>query len=310
MRLIIDAGSTKMGWILMEGHEVKAHFVTKGFNPNYSDRHDLENIVSSVETQCYASQKNMLQDSETQGIASQKHTLHDKETQGIASLQDIFYYGTGCGNEQNCQIIKEVFQNRFPNAEIHVTHDLMAVCHAVLGHEKGIACILGTGSNSCLYDGENIVEKAVSLGYLIGDEGSGKHIGSEVMRAYFYGFMPDDLRQKFDTEYHLELKEFIQQLYHVEQPSKYLASFAKFAGEHQKQPFIHDLVKNCFKAFIGTSVCRYEGCKTMKVCFIGSVAYHFQDILKESLAEYGLTMGEVMSTPAEGLIRYYQSLPA
>ena len=295
MRLIIDAGSTKMGWILIEGHEVKAHFVTKGFNPNYSDRHDLKNIVSSVETQCYASQKNMLQDS---------------ETQGIASLQDIFYYGTGCGNEQNCQIIKEVFQNRFPHAEIHVTHDLMAVCHAVLGHDKGIACILGTGSNSCVYDGNDIVERAASLGYLVGDEGSGMHIGREVVRAYFYGFMPEDLRQQFQAVYQLELKDFIQNLYHVEQPSKYLASFAKFAGEHQKHPFIHDLVKNCFKAYIGTSVCRYEGCKTMKVCFIGSVAYHFKDILKESLAEYGLTMGEVMSTPAEGLIRYYQSLPA
>ena len=295
MRLVIDAGSTKMGWILMEGHEVKAHFVTKGFNPNYSDRHDLENIVSSVETQCYASQKNM---------------LHDLETQGIASLQDIFYYGTGCGNEQNCQIIKEVFQNRFPHAEIHVTHDLMAVCHAVLGHDKGIACILGTGSNSCVYDGNDIVERAVSLGYLVGDEGSGMHIGREVVRAYFYGFMPEDLRQQFQAVYQLELKDFIQNLYHIEQPSKYLASFAKFAGEHQKHPFIHDLVKNCFKVFIGTSVCRYEVCQTMKVCFIGSVAYHFQDILKESLVEYGLTMGEVMSTPAEGLIRYYQSLPA
>jgi N-acetylglucosamine kinase-like BadF-type ATPase len=295
MRLIIDAGSTKMGWILMEGHEVKAHFVTKGFNPNYSDRQDLENIVSSVETQCFASQKNV---------------LHDSETQGIASLQHIFYYGTGCGNEQNCQIIKEVFQNHFPNAEIHVTHDLMAVCHAVLGHEKGIACILGTGSNSCVYDGKDIVERAVSLGYLVGDEGSGMHIGREVVRAYFYGFLPEELRQKFDSKYHLELKDFIQQLYHVEQPSKYLASFAKFAGEHQNHPFIHELVKDCFNAFIGISVCRYVGCETMKVCFIGSVAYHFKDILKECLAEYGLTMGEVMPTPAEGLIRYYQSLLA
>ena len=280
MRLIIDAGSTKMGWILMEGHEVKAHFVTKGFNPNYSDRQDLENMLVSV------------------------------ETQNFASLQTIFYYGTGCGNEQNCQIIKEVFQNCFPHAEIHVTHDLMAVCHAVLGHERGIACILGTGSNSCVYDGKDIVERAVSLGYLVGDEGSGMHIGREVVRAYFYGFMPEELRQQFQAVYHLELKDFIQQLYHVEQPSRYLASFAKFAGEHQNHPFIHDLVKNCFKAFVEASVCRYVGCETMKVCFIGSVAYHFKDVLNECLAEYGLTMGEVMPTPAEGLIRYYQNLLA
>ena len=274
MRLIIDAGSTKMGWILMEGHEVKAHFVTKGFNPNYSSIHDL------VETCRGASLPN-------------------------DDIQFIYYYGTGCGNEQNCNLIKEVFQSHFPHAEIHVTHDMMAACHAVLGHEKGIACILGTGSNSCVYDGENITEKAVSLGFMVGDEGSGMHIGREVLRAYFYGFMPEDLRLQFDAEYHLELTDFIQCLYHEGQPSKYLASFAKFAGGHQTHPFIKQLVKGCFKAFVEVFVLRFEDAKTMKVSFVGSVAFHFKDILKETLADYDLTLGEVMPSPAEGLIRYY-----
>ena len=278
MRLIIDAGSTKMGWILMDGPEAKAHFVTKGFNPNYSPVQDL------VETCHGASLPN--------------------------EIQSIYYYGTGCGNEQNCQIIKEVFQNHFPHAHIHVTHDLMAACHAVLGHEKGIACILGTGSNSCLYDGKDILGKAVSLGYLVGDEGSGMHIGREVVRAYFYGFMPEDLRQNFDETFHLELKDFIDKVYHQPQPSRYLATFAKFAGEHQSNPFIKELVKGCFKAFIEAFVLRFEGTKTMKVSFVGSVAFHFQNLLKESLLEYGFAMGEVMPSPAEGLIRYYQSLPA
>ena len=262
----------------MDGPEVKAHFVTKGFNPNYSDRQYF------VETCHGASLPN--------------------------EIQSIHYYGTGCGNEQNCQIIKEVFQNHFPHADIHVTHDLMAACHAVLGHEKGIACILGTGSNSCLYDGESIIEKAVSLGYLVGDEGSGMHIGREVVRAYFYGFMPEDLRQCFDETYHLELRDFIDKVYHQPQPSRYLATFAKFAGEHQSNPFIKELVKGCFKAFIEAFVLRFEHSKTMKVSFVGSVAFHFQNLLKESLLEYGFAMGEVMPSPAEGLIRYYRSLPA
>ena len=275
MRLIIDAGSTKMGWILMDVQEVKAHFVTKGFNPNYSPMQDLVEICS--------------------GASLPNDNIHS-----------IHYYGTGCGNDQNCQAIKEVFQNQFPDAEIHVTHDLMAACHAVLGHEKGIACILGTGSNSCLYDGESIIEKAVSLGYLVGDEGSGMHIGREVVRAYFYGFMPEDLCQKFEETYHLELKDFIDKVYHQPLPSRYLATFAKFAGEHQSNPFIKELVKGCFKSFIEAFVLRYDASRSLKVSFIGSVAYHFQDILKESLAEYGLTLGEVMQTPAEGLIKYYQ----
>ena len=280
MRLIIDAGSTKMDWILLDGKEVKARYTTEGFNPNYSDRQVLENMLVSVETQNFASLQQ--------------------------TIQYIHYYGTGCGNEQNCQIIKEVFQNRFPGAEIHVTHDLMAVCHAVLGHEKGIACILGTGSNACVYDGNAITEKAVSLGYLVGDEGSGMHIGREVVRAYFYGFMPVDLRQQFDTEYHLELKDFIQRLYHKGQPSKFLASFARFAGENQSHPFIKGLVKGCFRAFVEAFILRYDNCQSLRVSFIGSVAFHFKDILKETLTDYGLTMGEVMPSPAEGLIKYYQ----
>ena len=275
MRLIIDAGSTKMEWILLDGDVVKQRFQTEGFNPNYAERQCLENIINFV------------------------------ETRGIASLQSIHYYGTGCGNEQNCQAIKEVFQHHFPDTEIHVTHDLMAVCHAVLGYEKGIACILGTGSNSCLYDGTDITEKAVSLGYLVGDEGSGMHIGREVVRAYFYGFMPEDLKQKFEAEYHLVLKDFVQRLYHEGQPSKYLATFARFAGENQTNPYMKGLVKGCFKEFIEAFILRYENCNSWKISFIGSVAFHFKDLLEESLDEFGLTMGEVMQAPAEGLIRYY-----
>jgi len=262
-----------MEWILLDGEAVRDRFTTEGFNPNYADRQGLVEMCRSVSLP--------------------------------TGIRSIHYYGTGCGNEQNCQMIREVFQNQFPNAEIHVTHDLMAVCHAVLGHERGVACILGTGSNACVYDGNGIVERAVSLGYLVGDEGSGMHIGREVVRAYFYGLMPEDLRRSFDAEYHLELKDFIQHLYHDGQPSKYLASFAKFAGEHQDTPFINELVKGCFKAFVEAFVLRFEGCETMQVCFVGSVAYHFQHILRETLAGYGLTMGELMQSPAEGLIRYY-----
>ena len=281
MKLIIDSGSTKMGWILLDGQEVKAHFVTKGFNPNYSDIQALETLVET----CHGA-----------SLPKDIHSIH--------------YYGTGCGNEQNCQLIKDVFQRHFPQAGITVTHDLMAACHALLGHGKGIACILGTGSNSCVYDGENIVERAVSLGYLVGDEGSGMHIGREVVRSYFYGFMPDDLRQAFENQYHLELKVFIDRLYHGDQPSRYLATYARFAGEYQLHPFIRDLVKGCFKTFIEAFVLRFENANMMKVGFVGSVAFHFQNILRESLVSYGLALAEVMSSPAEGLIRYYQSLPA
>jgi len=292
--LIVDAGSTKMEWILLDGEKVEDRFVTEGFNPNYADRQCLEDRLSLVESRLIAS-------------SCDDPTFPRRDDSALLQLQGIWYYGTGCGNEGNCQIVKTAFRHHFTEAEIHVTHDLMAVCHAVLGRRKGIACILGTGSNSCVYDGTNIVEKGVSLGYLVGDEGSGMHIGREVVRAYFYGLMPDDLREAFAQTYHLSRDEFIDNLYHNGQPSRYLASFAPFAGENQAHPFVHDLVKTCFKAFVQTFVSRYNDYKTMEVSFVGSIAHHFQGILEETLADDGIRMGEVMPTPAEGLIRYHQN---
>lgn len=279
MQIIIDAGSTKMEWIFLDGNAVRERFTTEGFNPNYAERQCLRGIIESAMKQC---------------IATQYH-----------EIQSVHYYGTGCGSESNCQLVEEVLRQCFPQSEFCVTHDLMAACHALFGHEKGIACILGTGSNSCQYDGERITNKAVSLGYLVGDEGSGMHIGREVVRTYFYGIMPEGLRREFDEAFHLELKDFISHLYHKDQPSRYLATFAKFAGEHKDHLFIRDLVKGCFKAFIDAFILRYEDCKTLRISFIGSVALHFRELLKESLAEQGLLMGEVMQTPAEGLIKYY-----
>lgn len=276
MRLIIDSGSSKMGWIVMDGNEVKAHFVTQGFNPNYTDIQFLDGLVADV-----------------------------ADSHGFGIPQSIHYYGTGCGTEQNCALVNDVFSKRFPKSQIHVTHDLMAACHALFGHSEGIACILGTGSNACVYDGANITERAVSLGYIAGDEGSGMHIGKEIVRAYFYGFMPEDLRRQFDDTYHLQLKDFVQTLYHGNRPSKYLASFAMFAGEHQQVPFVRALVKDCFDAFLKAYVCRFADCETLKISFVGSVAYHFRDILKETLDAKNLSLGEVMDAPATGLVRYY-----
>ena len=278
MRLIIDSGSTKMGWILLDGQKVAAHFVTKGFNPNYSDVQFLENLIVDAE-------KTHLTSSNYHFIASQETISTDSRRDKSSSLQveihSIHYYGTGCGSEQNCQLIKGVFQQHFPQAEIFVTHDLMAA------------------------DGENITERAVSLGYLVGDEGSGMHIGREVVKSYFYGFMPDGLKKQFEAAYHPDLKVFIDKLYHDGQPSRYLATFAKFAGEHQNEPFIRAFVERCFDEFIKAFILRFEGYRLLKVNFVGSVAYHFRDILKATLEASKIKVGEIMASPTEGLVRYY-----
>lgn len=276
MYLIADGGSTKTEWILIEGQQVVLRFLTKGFNPNYTDWETITVIISS-----------------------------EFPPDCPDDVEKINYYGSGCGNEKNCQLVSAALQQRFPTAEIHVAHDLMAAAHGLLGHEKGIACILGTGANSCLYDGKNIVNQAVSLGYLVGDEGSGTHIGKNVLRSYFYGFMPADLRQEFEAYYQLTHKDFIDKLYHFPQPNMYLADFCKFAGEHQNHPYIRKICSDCFNDFIRIFIERYDVCKELKVSFVGSVAYHFQPIMKTCIEEKGLHLGKIIQSPADGLIDYY-----
>ena len=276
MILIIDAGSTKMEWALVENGEVKARFTTQGFNPNYSDPRLLGEML-------------------------------DKQLPEIVpnDLQSVYYYGTGCGAEKNCAFVANAFQKRFAHADIHVTHDLMAAAHAVLGNERGIACILGTGANACVYDGKQIVEKAVSLGFMVGDEGSGGHIGRSIVRSYFYGFMPDELKAQFRDKYPISVNDFVAQLYHNSQPSRYLASFASFACEHQDHPFVAELCRKCFDAFAEAFICRFNDYKSLKVSFVGSVAYHFSGILQQSLASHGIIMGEVLQAPMDGLVKYH-----
>lgn len=275
-KLVVDAGSTKTEWILLDGERVVDRFTLGGYNPNYNETAVLLDLLN--------------------------HDLPET----FPSVDAVYYYGSGCGSESNREGVAQCLRRRFGEAhEVVVTHDLMAVCHAVLGHECGIACILGTGANTCLYDGQEIVDQAVSLGYLVGDEGSGCYIGRKVARAYFYDLMPPELKLSFEQTYRLDLKDFIDHVYHQSGASKYLAGFAKFAGDHQQHPFMRKLVKGCFEDFIQVFVLRYPEASSLPVCFVGSVAYHFQELLQECLEAEGLTLGKVRQTPAEGLIRYH-----
>lgn len=272
--LIVDAGSTKTDWIALENGTVTHHVTTRGFNPNYADPKAFPGILKELPAD-------------------------------LPVMEAVYYYGSGCGSEANQKMVRRCLKTRFKKAEISVTHDLMAVCHAALGHEKGIACILGTGANSCLYDGNDITERAVSLGYLLGDEGSGCYIGRKLVRAYFYDLMPLELKMSFHLAYNLEINEFIKRVYHEPEASKYLAEFTKFAGEHLAHPYIQNLIKDSFSDFLQAFVLRYKDCRTLPVSFVGSVAFAFQDLLRESLEAEGLTLGKVMQSPAEGLIQMY-----
>ena len=276
-RLIVDAGSTKTEWVVLDGERVVSRFTLGGFNPNYNDGVVLMDL------------------------------LYKDLPKDFPAVDAVYYYGSGCGSEANREDVAQYLRVRFEEAqEVRVTHDLMAVCHALLGREKGIACILGTGANSCLYDGNEIIGQGVSLGYLVGDEGSGCYIGRKVARAYFYDLMPLELKLSFEQIYHLEIKDFIHNVYHENGASRYLAQFAKVAGEHQQHPYMRQLVKECFEEFIQHFVLRYQGCHTLPISFVGSVAFYFQELLKECLETKDLRLGIIMQSPMEGLIKYYQ----
>ncbi len=276
MRIIADGGATKTSWVIMKGGKVIMRFTTDGFNPNYSDinvfidmiHHDLPDIIANA-------------------------------------VEHVHYYGTGCGNEGNRNAISAVLQHRFPQALIQVNHDLMAAAHALFGSSRGIACILGTGSHSCLYDGVQIVDNAVSLGYILGDEGSGCHIGKALLHDYFYHVMPSDLREQFETTYPMTREGFIENCYHKPQPSRYLASFAWFAGENIHHPYVRDLCSDCFDSFFNHFVLRYPSASIKKIGFVGSVAFCFQELLTEIADNKHFAIEKILKEPMEGLIAYY-----
>ena len=216
-----------------------------------------------------------------------------------------------------------IFSTVFKIKDIGVYPDTMAACHALFGNNPGTACILGTGSNACHYDGKEITQSIVSLGFMIGDEGSGCHIGKRIVHDYFLGLMPDDLRAKFDEKYHLDRDAFLKRVYQGEQPSRYLAEFTKFAAENIDNQYIIDAVGDCFEAFINTSF-RPERSEVEKstafersrflnklemtpIGFVGSVAFIFQDILLQHLENHNIKCSKILKNPMDGLIEYYKN---
>lgn len=277
MKLIVDCGSTKADWVVLNENNIVSKFSTEGFNPNYTDKKDILSII----------------------LNKASYNLNPQY------ITNIFFYGTGCGNHENCSMINDILKSVFINADVTVTHDIMAACHALFGNDRGIACILGTGSNSCQYDGEKIMERAVSLGYVIGDEGGGCHIGKRLIRDYFYGTMPIELSEKFENEYDMNISSVINNIYHKTEVSKYLASFSKFAYDNKEHVYVKNICSEHFDEFIEHFILRYEVSKDYEIGFVGSIAYYFKDILSERIEDHGLKLKNVIKNPIDGLIEYH-----
>ena len=279
MILICDCGSTKAEWTLLDGNDVAKRFITNGFNPNFTDNLTMNNIIGEA--------------------------INSIDNQNVSS---VYFYGSGCGSDGNQLKIKLIFSKLCPQAKAEVYPDTLAACHALFGKNPGVACILGTGSNACVYDGENITQSVASLGFMLGDEGSGCHIGKRIVHEYFLGIMPEDLRAKFDEKYHLNRDAFLKRVYQGEQPSRYLAEFTMFAMEYIENQYIKNIVGECFEEFMNVEM-RLDA-SLHDIAFVGSVAFTFKDILLQVLENHNIKCSKIIKSPMDGLIEYYQNVIA
>ncbi|HOB24790.1 MAG TPA: ATPase [Kaistella sp.] len=279
MIAIVDGGSTKCDWVILDKFgKVFLKTETIGFNPNIIDS---EMIVPEIEKN-----NNLL-------------TIKD-------SLQKVFFYGSGCGVPENVALVENEFQKVFKNAEVTVKEDLTAAAYAAYNGKPAIVCILGTGSNSCYFDGEKIKRELPSLGFLIGDEGSGSAIGKNLLRRFFMKKLPSDLQNDFIEKYNLTIEDAIKNMYHNPRANAYLADFNKFVVERKSHPYFQNMVFDEMKNFLDYQVLPYEEAKDAEINFIGSIAFYYEDILRAAAAELNLNVGCIVQKPIESLVDYHK----
>jgi glucosamine kinase len=281
MILIADSGGSKTDWRLIQQDGTIGQANGPGFNPYYQPVEDLKRDVER--------------------ILLPKINAADP-------VDKIFFYGAGVSSVKNQLTIKSALLEFFPEAVIEIGWDLLAAARALCGREPGIACIMGTGSNSCLYDGEKIVDNVANLGWILADEGSGANIGRKFLVDYLRKKMPETLAAYFHDRFPLTREEFLEKVYQQEKPSAFLASFAKFIFQHLKDPYCYRLVYDSFSEFYENNVMKYENYKNLKVHFTGSIAFYFSDILRQVANDKGITVKNILEGPIAGLTLYHTQL--
>lgn len=279
MIAIADGGSTKCDWVILdeEGKE-QLKTTTNGFNPNI--------------------------------IAPElilKELTDDEVLSSLRfKLDRIFYYGAGCGTEENKNIVQKQMVKYFSNAKVVVNEDLIAAAYAGYNGKPAIICILGTGSNTCFFDGKNIRSDLPSLGFLIGDEGSGNAIGKLLLRRFFMKKLPPDLHQEFIEAYHLTIDEAIKNMYHNPRANAYLGGFNRFVSERRTHPYFQNMIFDEMKNFLDYQVLPYPEAREAEINFIGYIAYVYEDILRAAAAEFNLKVGKIVKKPIDALVDYHR----
>jgi N-acetylglucosamine kinase-like BadF-type ATPase len=271
--LLVDAGATKSTFVLLE-KDASFRCQCAGINANYTPEADILRILADAVSQF---------------------------PKGI-TVSVIDYYGAGCATPQNAMRMEGYLRMYFPTAEIRVWSDLMAACHALAGGREAIVCILGTGAASCHYNGREMVHRAPSLGWMLGDEGSGTNLGKHLITAYLSDSLPHPIREAFEERYHLNRELILHKLYQEPQPNLFMSQFAPFLNEHRNEPTVRQLVISAFETFFTKQKSYYPDCEGLPWHFTGSVAAHFEEMLREAAERTDCKIGEIAGDPMEKLV--------
>ena len=278
MKLIADCGSTKIDWCLIENGKVVKQVFTMGMNAVMLTEEEM-----------------------AQRIADELMP----ELGTSDGIEEIYFYGAGCISDEVCANVANAIRKSIPAKVIEVHTDLLAAARALCGRQPGIACIMGTGSNSCYYDGEKICDNVSPLGFILGDEGSGAVLGKILLGDVLKKQLPEELCDKFLKQFDLDRLTIIRRVYKEPQGNRFLASVTPFLIQNITEPSIHALVLNSFKSFFVRNIQQYAGYDKLKVNFIGSIAYYYKEVLEEAAAACGCTVGTIIKSPMQGLIEFH-----
>jgi len=279
MILIADSGSTKTDWRLIDDEQKIRQFSSQGINPYFQTGEEIASIL-----------RNEL----LPGLPPQTETS-----------PELFFYGAGCRAADKKELVRNALLEVFPGATINVETDMLGAARSVCGHNPGIAAILGTGMNTCVYDGKQITENRASLGYILGDEGSGAHLGKTFITAFLNDELPAALSDRFKERFKLSKDEIINSVYKKPMPNRYLAGFSKFIYQNLKEQYVIDLVSGCFSEFFDKHICKYQQHKELKLSCAGSVAFYYSNILRAVAENKGVNIDTVVETPIAGLTLYH-----
>jgi glucosamine kinase len=279
MIVVADSGSTKTDWVFIDSENNKTFTIkTVGFNPYFQSSEIIYETIKNA------------------------FGTHIEITPAV---KDVFYYGAGCSSADKNKIVEVALHKIFPKAAIEVQHDMIAASRATLGNNPGIACIIGTGSNSCVWDGYEITQNIPSHGYIFGDEGSGAYLGIELLKLFLNNQMNEQLRSAFIAEYNIDEDTILTNVYKLTGPNVFLASFAKFYTNHIQFPGLREVIESAFIKFFETRIVKYPNYNNYKLGFVGSIAFYFYDILQTVAKSYNMEIETVTKCPIDNLVIYH-----